>query len=141
MRILVGLLALMVLVSGCEGTKKALRPMPWLLEQYPKDAPKDYVDGWQAGCESGLASMTNDYFRTFYKFKSDPSRTTVSLYYKPWKDAYNYCRHYAYGPLRESNLRQKLPVGNQGEYFDTPDSPLAPIFIQRLWSGEGSDQW
>ena len=131
----------LLLLSGCDTMKTALRPMPWILDQYPKDAPEDYVAGWKDGCESGLASMTNDYYRAFYHFKSDTAQVKNSNYYIPWKDAYNYCRHYAYGPLREANLRQKLPVGNQSEFFNSFDSPASSVFMQRMWSGEGSDNW
>ena len=129
-------------LTGCAATKSALQPMSWVLEQYPKDAPPDYVEGWQHGCESGLAAMTNDFYRTFYKFKSDETQIKNPNYYKPWKDAYNYCRHYAYGPLREGGLRQKLPNQDSNDILNKPfDNPFSTIFMQRLWSGEGSDNW
>lgn len=135
------IIALSFITTGCDAVKTAFRPMPWLLDQYPKDAPTDYVAGWKDGCESGMASMSNDYYRTFYKFKSDSTQVNNSDYYIPWKDAYNYCRHYVYGPLREANLRTKLPLGPQSDFYNTPDSPTSAIFMQRLWSGEGSDNW
>ncbi|MCD6034976.1 MAG: hypothetical protein K0R63_717 [Rickettsiales bacterium] len=89
--------------------KKALRPMPWIFNQMPKTAPEEYQRGWKEGCESGMASMTNDYYKTFYTFKQSPELITNETYYKAWKDVYTFCRHYSYGIIREADVRMRTP--------------------------------
>jgi hypothetical protein len=87
----------------------AMKPMPWIFKQMPEHAPEEYKKGWKEGCESGLASMTNDYYKTFYTFKQDAGLIKNEIYYKAWKDTFNFCRHYAYGIVRESNTRMRTP--------------------------------
>ncbi len=104
------------LLGGCYNAPDHLKPMPWLFKQMPNDAPNNYKRGWKDGCESGLASMTNSFYRTFYTFKQDATLRRDPTYYTAWKDTYNFCRHYAYGTLRESGQRINLPNNlNQGQ--------------------------
>lgn len=75
----------------------------------PHDGSPEYKQGWKDGCETGLSSMTNDYYRAFYQYRVDVNLVNNETYYRAWKDTFNYCRHYAYGTLKESDLRMKLP--------------------------------
>ena len=110
--------------------------------------PPEYMEGWKDGCESGLSAMTNDYYKTFYTFQQNNDLIGNELYYKAWKDTYHFCRHYAYGMLRESGQRFKTPdekgkftlegsgIGNTLGYHGMPYSPLgsnkigdSPVFF------------
>ena len=102
-------LTLILLLSGCYNAPDQVKPMSWLLKQMPKDAPNKYKRGWKDGCESGMSSMTNTMFKTFYSFKQDESLRSDPTYYKTWKDTYTFCRHYVYGTLRQANVRMNLP--------------------------------
>lgn len=97
------------LLAGCYNAPDALKPMPWIFDMMPKDAPNNYKRGWKDGCESGMANMTNSFYRKFYTFRQNQALREDATYYKTWKDTYNFCRHYAYGTLRESNQRTRLP--------------------------------
>ena len=102
-------LAIILLLSGCYNAPDAVKPMSWLFDQMPKDAPNNYKRGWRDGCESGMANMTNSMFRKFYTFRQDVALREDATYYKVWKDTYTFCRHYVYGTIRESNQRTRLP--------------------------------
>lgn len=103
------LLLLPLAINGCYSLPDSLKPMPWLFKQVPKDAPAEFKKGWYDGCESGLASMTNSFYRSSYRFQQDPALRKDPVYYKTWKDTYTFCRHYAYGTIRQSDTRMRLP--------------------------------
>lgn len=116
MRLMKRFLSLLVLlcisVSGCTYMKPVtdiFRPAPWILELMPEGGDEVYNKAWQEGCETGLASMSNDYYKTFYKFRNTPSLVTNETYYKVWKDTFTFCRHYVYGHVRESLTRMRMP--------------------------------
>jgi hypothetical protein len=72
-----------LLAGGCKnkfyGAPKMLKPANWILDQMPKGMSPVFNYGWQHGCESGLATMTNSYYRYNYRFKMDPEMRTYSL--------------------------------------------------------------
>lgn len=105
------LLIFIIFLASCSlsDTPDILKPMPWLFKQVPENAPNKYKEGWKHGCESGLASMTNSYFKSFYKFRQNKKLITNKSYYKAWKDTYDFCRHYAYGTIRQADNRYRLP--------------------------------
>lgn len=100
---------ILFLLSGCYDAPDKLKPMPWIFGQMPKDAPNNYKRGWKDGCESGLGNMTNAMYKTFYTFKQDKKLREDATYYSTWKTSYNFCRHYAYGTIRQSDQRMVLP--------------------------------
>jgi len=121
------LLAVLLPASGCTknklyGLPKYAKPLPWVFNQVPKDMSPTYQYGWKHGCESGLATMSNSLYHSAYRFKIDPAmrhhalvtdpagrRSDAPEYYKAWKDAYEYCRAYGYGRVREADERTTLP--------------------------------
>lgn len=142
MRYIIVALSMLLVLTGCESVKNTMRPMPWIFKHVPDNANEDYKMGWTDGCESGLAGMTNTYYQTFYKFKTQPEMVRNPDYYKPWQDAYNYCRHYAYAPIRESDLRQNLPSSKESKWFDTPFEGIGrTMSIDALSDGHGPQQW
>lgn len=101
----VALLAL----SSCHAPS-SLKPGAWVFDQMPKEAPPEFKQAWIDGCKTGLSSMTNSFYKTFYQFTQDPVLRRDPLYYKVWKDTFTFCRHYIYGTLRQGNVRMTLPT-------------------------------
>lgn len=106
---IIAILITVFLLSGCYSAPDPIKPMSWLFQQMPEDAPNKYKLGWKDGCESGLANMTSTTYKTFYSFKQNAELRRDPLYYKAWKDTYDFCRHYAYGTIRQADIRMKLP--------------------------------
>lgn len=98
MRKLVILLALAILGSGCtsKGVKNFLKPIPARMGKPAENAPPRYKEGWNDGCETGLSTMVQGYYKTFYEFKQNTELANDGMYYKAWKDAYTYCRQYSF---------------------------------------------
>ncbi len=69
-------------------------PPPRKGDQKPYDPL--YVDGWKDGCETGVAGNTNAFYKYFNDFKQDAYKAQNEIYYKGWKDAFNYCGRYIY---------------------------------------------
>ncbi len=108
------IIILLLGLSGCYNAPDAVKPMSWLLKQMPDDAPNKYKVGWKDGCESGMSSMTNTMYKTFYSFKQDKNLRKDPTYYKAWKDTYTFCRHYVYGTLRQGDQRMNLQNSKSG---------------------------
>ncbi len=100
---------LLLLLQSCYNTPDSLKPGAWVFKQVPKDAPPIFKQAWIDGCKTGLASMSNSYYKSFYRFTQNPVLRKNPTYYKTWVDTYNFCRHYIYGTLREADVRMKLP--------------------------------
>jgi len=93
-------LIILLMTTACVGkifsAESFLAPKPFQMKTPPKDANPDYLAGWNDGCETGLSTMTHGYYKSFYEFKQDPYKSNNPRYYKAWKDAYTYCRHYSF---------------------------------------------
>jgi hypothetical protein len=125
------------MLSGCYNNPDILKPMPWIFNHVPENAPSNYKRGWKDGCESGLATMTTSAYRAWYAFRQDNSLRENVTYYKSWKDSFDYCRQYAYGTLRESDQRSGLQPKRGG--IPSPFNPQ-----EAMGSGilvEGPLQW
>jgi hypothetical protein len=98
-----------LLLSGC-GLKALpeLRPANRVFSYMPKNDMPEYTQGWQEGCESGMSGMTNSFYSSFYTFKQDKTMMKNEIYYKAWKDSYDYCKGFVYGILKEADLRRPL---------------------------------
>ncbi len=98
------LLLLMLAISGCYGRlfgdnadESIFAPKPLGLGNPNKDSGSPvYQQGFDDGCKTGLATMVSDAYKSFYGFKQDPYMVDNPVYYKAWKDAYQYCRQYAF---------------------------------------------
>lgn len=106
--IIVSLLILFSVV-GCKAVPEEMKPMGWVFKQIPEDAPPIFKIAWKHGCSSGLSGMTNSLYRSNYEFIQDPELRKDPEYYKVWKDTFTFCRHYAYGLVRQSDIRMKNP--------------------------------
>jgi hypothetical protein len=103
------LLSVLFVLTGCYNNPNTFKPAPWLFKQMPEDAPNKYKRGWTDGCESGLSSMTSTTYKSFYSFKQDAKLREDPSYYRAWKDTFDFCRHYIYGTIRQSDQRMNLP--------------------------------
>lgn len=92
---------MIMLLSGC-GAGPPWKT--WMFEGPPpgQDYTPLYVDGWKDGCETGVSATTNHFYKFQYDFKQDPIRAQNRVYYKGWKDAFDYCQRYIYQYERRS---------------------------------------
>lgn len=99
LRVLTIVIALIAL-AGCRGqifsSGNPIAPKPFRMGGPDKNAPPDYLEGWNDGCNTGLSTMVNGYYKSFYKFEQDPYKISNPRYYKAWQDAYHYCRQYSF---------------------------------------------
>ena len=92
-------MGLIVMLMGGSGCTKSGPPWAhWMEDGPPKKEgvtyPPMYVKGWQDGCHTGISANTNLYYRFFYDFKQDASLVMNDIYYRGWKDAFDYCQRY-----------------------------------------------
>ena len=97
-------IAILFSLNACEHFDMA-NPVPphmrWM-EKGPKPNPNGkphnplYVDGWVDGCHTGISASANSWYKSHYKFKQDAYKAQETVYYKGWKDAFNYCNRYIY---------------------------------------------
>ena len=95
--LLITLFATLLILSAC----RAGPPwMSWMFEgpkdMHEKDYPPLYLEGWKDGCESGTSATVQDWYRQFYRFKQDAYKSQDKVYYKGWKDAFEFCQRYLY---------------------------------------------
>jgi len=93
-------LCILLMVNGCRGkifnADNFWAPRPWKMGKPKVGAHPDYTEGWEDGCETGLGTMVQGYYKSFYGYKQNVNKVNNQRYYKAWKDAYTYCRHYSF---------------------------------------------
>ncbi len=99
----------LIVATGCYKTPTTMKPMGFIFTHMPEGAPPMYQKAWRDGCSSGLAQMTNSFYRSFYPFRLDVSLVKDPTYYRTWQDARGYCTNYAYGYLVEGDHRMRIP--------------------------------
>ncbi|MBL0317791.1 MAG: hypothetical protein IPP74_00545 [Alphaproteobacteria bacterium] len=72
----------------------ACKPVPLWIGKTPTNADPMFNMGWKDGCESGLASVSNSFYKTFYKFRQQAHLIENNTYYGAWFDSFRYCRDY-----------------------------------------------
>ena len=92
------ILTLVFLLSGCYSGSPWMQSMmeaPPQRKGMPKEEyPPLYVQGWQDGCETGISSNTNSVQKFFYKYKQNANLVMNDIYYRGWKDSFDYCQRY-----------------------------------------------
>src|SRR5690606_32020607 len=93
----IGIIMMMLAITGCYG-QNFYKPVPFRMGRPDPnvEAPEGYMDGWNDGCETGLSTMVQSFYKSFYKYKINMKMIDHPVYYKAWKDAYTYCRHYSF---------------------------------------------
>lgn len=56
--------------------------------------PKEYIQGWQDGCESGAEASANHFYRFKYEFRQNWEMLKNNTYVRGWETAYDHCRKY-----------------------------------------------
>lgn len=133
------LITILLLLTNCYGAPDIVKPAPWIFKLMPQDAPPVFKQGWIDGCKTGLGTMTNTFYKTFYRFTQDPVLRKDPLYYKTWVDTYNFCRHYIYGTIREGNVRMALPFSPQ--YLWDNMAMSDGVFNAGLFQNRGPGTW
>jgi hypothetical protein len=125
------LLLVICCITGCAGkifnSKSMFAPKPFRMGGPARDGSTDpdYLSGWDDGCETGMSTMVQGYYKSFYAFKQDPYMVSNPVYYKAWKDSYDYCRHYAFRFAWDSYDR------NNSKALDNPLCVLCPNELDR----------
>lgn len=82
-----------ILIGSTALSLASCAPRPFKMAKTP-EGPPEFKRGWEDGCETGMATESNTYYKSFYKFKQDPYSVTDPMYFGAWFDAYRYCRDY-----------------------------------------------
>ena len=100
------LLIILLFFSACNSPtyKKMTSPLPvWQWGMFdappgkkPEDLPALYVEGWQAGCETGVSMYAGKMGREANGWNQDAIKAQNRVYYKGWKDAFDYCGRSSY---------------------------------------------
>lgn len=135
-----------LLISGCSNeTAKLslnqldfLKPAHFVFNQMPSDADVIYKQGWQDGCNSGISTFSNEFYKTFYSYQVKEGLMHRTNYQRAWETAYHYCRGYVYGIVKESNLRfaksHSSPIELQG--LDQWINGFGPQMFENWWVKE-----
>lgn len=83
------------ITSACS-SNSILAPKPYGITGPASDAPENYLAGWNDGCETGMSTMSTTYYKSFYGYKIDAQMVEDPEYYRAWRDAYTYCRHFTF---------------------------------------------
>lgn len=86
-----------LLVTSCSWLKPGPPWQAWMYEGPPGDnstLPPLYLEGWKDGCHTGVHTNTAIIYKPFFGWKQDPIKAQNRVYYKGWKDAFDYCQRY-----------------------------------------------
>ncbi len=83
-------ITLLLTITGCYNPGLNITTMP----KPPLQGPPEYIAGWEAGCETGMTSYSNSYYRTRYKAKVDGHMMSDENYNKGWELGQSYCSYY-----------------------------------------------
>lgn len=83
------LMLVSLLATGACGSWKGTTA--YSLDFEPPPGPEIFQQAWKDGCETGVASNTNDFYKMFNTIKQNPDMMKEELYRRVWQDAYNYC--------------------------------------------------
>lgn len=82
-------------LSACS-SDSVMAPKPFGMTGPERDAPEAYLAGWDDGCQTGMSTMSTTYYKSFYSYDIDHHMMDNPEYYRAWRDAYTYCRHYVF---------------------------------------------
>lgn len=72
---------------------QACAPKPLWMGDTPPGTPM-FQKGWEHGCTSGLATVSNSYYKSFYRFQQDPPLVKNPEYFNAWMESFVYCKDY-----------------------------------------------
>lgn len=88
------LIIMSILISGCTGVDGGFDwKKPATLDMRAPEGPKNYQQGWQDGCTSGLSSTNTSFHLALgsYEFTLHKQLRYDPLYNKAWRYGYNHC--------------------------------------------------
>lgn len=92
------LMLLAVILAGlpaCKSMPLGTKPKPVFLKIDPPEGGSELFNmGWSDGCETGIALMGNNTYKTIYGFKQNPEHVLKKEYYRGWEMGGFYCRVY-----------------------------------------------
>lgn len=97
------LAAIAISLSACAGSSELnITGMP----HEPKKGPPEYIAGWKAGCQTGMATYSNLYYRNKYSTSVNPQMMQNARYNKGWELGQSYCSYYSATYLANKEFKQ-----------------------------------
>ncbi|MCD6035994.1 MAG: hypothetical protein K0R63_1735 [Rickettsiales bacterium] len=94
LRSLLLILFLICTTSACSTSKLTgmggIAGMP----KAPTEGPKEYIAGWEDGCETGMTAYSNDFYRSKMSVKVNGPMMYNAHYNKGWTAGNRYCTYY-----------------------------------------------
>lgn len=93
------LIVILFLLPSCHPMMAKIlpeRPSRNFIPDLEGEASPEFIQGWKDGCESGMATGSNTFYKMFYKVnKVDGYKMTSSGDYgTAWSNAFWYCTRY-----------------------------------------------
>ncbi|MDB2415519.1 hypothetical protein N9W34_07080 [Rickettsiales bacterium] len=82
---------LVIMATGCQNPQLNIATMP----KAPEYGPPEYIAGWKAGCQTGMTTYSNSYYRNRYKTNVDGHMMQNPYYNKGWELGQRYCSYYS----------------------------------------------
>lgn len=100
-------IAILLMLTACQNSRLDITGMP----HPPTEGPPAYIEGWQAGCETGMGAYGSDYTRIRYGVNVDGHNMEDPNYNKGWELGQSYCSYYvstylSNRELSDGDLRQ-----------------------------------
>ncbi len=92
-------ICLVILLNACANQPLNIYGMP----KAPKTGPAEYIQGWHAGCETGMTAYSTDYLRSTYRTNVDGYMMQNKYYAKGWELGQSYCSYYVSTYLSNKN--------------------------------------
>lgn len=120
-------LILLLMLTACYNPRLNIATMP----KAPVDGPPEYIAGWKAGCETGMATYGNSYLRTKYSANVDGYRMENQNYNKGWELGQRYCSYYSATYLANKEMA----------YVSGDDYTKSDLRAENTWFSMQSDGW
>ena len=119
------LLITLLVIPGCYNSGLNIATMP----KPPLIGPPEYIAGWEAGCETGMSSYSNSYYRTRYSAKVDGHMMNDANYNTGWDLGQRYCSYYTSTYL----------VNNELSYVSNDEYSKSDLRADNNWFNLKSD--
>jgi hypothetical protein len=94
------ILLITITTSACANNALDIYGMP----KPPKNGPAEYIEGWKAGCQTGMTAYSSYYLRTRYSTNVNGEMMSHPHYNTGWNLGLRYCQYYVSTYLSNKEL-------------------------------------